>query len=350
MKYRIILLALAAAIASFPAQAQYRVVASCPGVTDFQPSGSSGGIPVVDTKGNACAGASSGSAVNLSQIGGVSANSVSTVNSTIAALGNGAVFTGTAEDISPYSSVTVSLFADQASATNGLSIQQSADGTNWDIADIYTIPASTGKTFGVQVAAKFLRVVYTNGATPQTAFRLQTIMHGFMPVTTSQRPADALSNENDFGETMAFEMVFNGTSWDRARGDATTTGAHVIVPYPTATAAGGLAPVVAGSAASSVVAKAGAGNLYSAYATCTAACWLMAFNATSLPANGATTAGVASGNLQDCVPIASGGLGSISVGGGPPEVFTVGITLAISSTACATLTAATTGFIHASAK
>lgn len=211
--------------ASFPASAQYRVVASCPGVTDFQPSGSSGGIPVVDTKGNACAGASTGSAVNLNQISGVSANLVSTANSSIATLGNGGVFTGTAEDISAYASVTVSLFADQASATNGLSIQQSADGTNWDMADIYTVPASTGKTFGVQVAAKFLRVVYTNGATPQSAFRLQTIMHGFMPVTTSQRPADAFSNENDFAETMAFEMVFNGTTWDRRRGD--TLGANV---------------------------------------------------------------------------------------------------------------------------
>ena len=107
---------------------------------------------------------------------------------------------------------------------------------------------------------------------------------------------------------------------------------------------------VAGSAASSLVIKASAGNLYSAYAVCTAACWLMVFNATSAPADGATTAGTASGNLQDCVPIAAGGTGGVSYGSGPAEAFSAGITAVISSTACATKTAATTGFIHGTAR
>jgi hypothetical protein len=113
---------------------------------------------------------------------------------------------------------------------------------------------------------------------------------------------------------------------------------------------GTITPVIAGSAANGVVVKPSAGNLYSAYATCTAACWLMAFNSTTIPADGATTAGTASGNLQDCVPIAAGGSGTIGSAGGPPETFTVGISLAISSTACATKTAAATGFVKGSAR
>lgn len=71
MKYRIILLALAACILSYQAHAQYRVVASCPAVTDFQPSGSSGGSPVVDTKGNLCAGGTSGSTANQGTPGSI---------------------------------------------------------------------------------------------------------------------------------------------------------------------------------------------------------------------------------------------------------------------------------------
>ena len=105
-------------------------------------------------------------------------------------------------------------------------------------------------------------------------------------------------------------------------------------------------PVVAGSVSSSVVLKAAPGGLVSAYAECSAACWLMIFNATAAPTNGSTTAGTASGNLQDCVAIPVGSNGSVNYAGGPYEQFTVGIVAVISSTTCATLTLATTGFIH----
>ena len=120
----------------------------------------------------------------------------------------------------------------------------------------------------------------------------------------------------------------------------------VVGSAPSSSALIGITPVVGGSAISSLVLKASAGNLYSVYAECSAACWLMVFNSTSAPSNGATTAGVASGNMVECIPIASGGSGSISYQPGPPAVYSVGITAAISSTTCATLTLATTGFIH----
>jgi len=104
-----------------------------------------------------------------------------------------------------------------ASATDGLSIQQSSNGTNWDILDVYTVPAATGKTFGVQCTAKFFRVVYTNGGTIQASFRLQVIFHKYAQRTSSIRPQDARSNDNDFTETVAYLSGYNGTSWDRLR-------------------------------------------------------------------------------------------------------------------------------------
>jgi hypothetical protein len=109
----------------------------------------------------------------------------------------------------------------------------------------------------------------------------------------------------------------------------------------------GLVPVVGGSAVSSQVLKASPGNLYSVYAECSSACWLMVFNATSITGlAGATTAGSASGNMVECIPISAGGLGGLNYAPSPPGVYSVGITAAISSTTCATLTLSGVGFIH----
>lgn len=145
----------------------------------------------------------------------------STVNSSSTALLANGVFTGTSEDVSQYSSVNVFVFASHASATDGLSMQFSVDGTNWDNTDVYTIPATTGKTFSIQVVARFFRVVYTNGATAQSAFRMQTIHHYVMQLGSSIRPQDGRGNDNDMQEQLAHGMVYNGTTWDRARGDIT---------------------------------------------------------------------------------------------------------------------------------
>jgi hypothetical protein len=125
---------------------------------------------------------------------------------------------------------------------------------------------------------------------------------------------------------------------------ATTADLPLVVALSPSVAS--LAPVVSGSAVSGLVLKNAPGNLGSAYAVCTAACWLMIFNAVAVPSNGATTAGIASGNMQECIPIASGGIGSVSYLGGSYSAYSVGISAAISSTSCATLTLATTGFIH----
>lgn len=150
---------------------------------------------------------------------------VSTANSTTATLGSNAVFTGTSEEVKDFGSIVIALFTDQASATDGLSIQQSSNGTNWDITDTYTISASVGKTIQVQPAARFFRIVYTNGATIQGAFRLQTIFHPQYVKPTSQRAQDGYTNETDLEQNQNFNMVYNGSTWDRMRG---TTGGVII--------------------------------------------------------------------------------------------------------------------------
>lgn len=142
---------------------------------------------------------------------------VSTVNSSTTTLAANATFTGVGEDVSEYSTIMVTVFTNQASASDGLSIEQSSDGTNWDFSDKYAIPASTGKTFSVGVQAKFYRVVYTNGTTTNTVFRLQTLYSKTAKKFSSIRPQDSRTNDNDFEESLSYDMAFNGTGWDRVR-------------------------------------------------------------------------------------------------------------------------------------
>lgn len=148
----------------------------------------------------------------------IMSNAVSTANSSTATLGAGGVFTGTAEDITKYGEVRVTVFADVASATDGLQMQQSSDGTNWDGSDAYTIAAAgNSKTFGAGCAMKFFRVVYTNGGTIQATFRMQTTFHVNATKPSSVRPQDGRTNETDMTEGASYNFYHNGLTWDRQR-------------------------------------------------------------------------------------------------------------------------------------
>lgn len=146
-----------------------------------------------------------------------SGNVISILNSSAATLTSGSIFTGVGEDVSNFSEMRVSVFSNVASASDGLSLQQSTDNTNWDITDIYTISAATGKTFVVPRQARYFRAVYTNGGTNQASFRLQTILNRTATAPSSQRPNDAYTNETDLVQGQSFLMGFNGTTWDRVR-------------------------------------------------------------------------------------------------------------------------------------
>lgn len=168
-------------------------------------------------------------------------NVISILNSSTATLTAGSTYTGTGEDVSNFSEMRVSVIASHASGTDGLSIQQSSNNTNWDIIDTYTIPATTGKTFVVPRQARYFRIVYTNGGTNQSSFRLQAILNRTATSSSSQRAQDGYSNENDLEQVWAFNSFFNGTTHDLMRGD-TTNGLDVdvtrsVLPTGAATAA-----------------------------------------------------------------------------------------------------------------
>jgi hypothetical protein len=144
----------------------------------------------------------------------------STVNSSTATLTSGSVFTGTSENVLKYAEIRVSVFSDVASATDGLSMQQSKDGTNWDFVNAYTVPASTGKEFGVGVSATFFRIVYTNGGTNQATFRLAVSYHGTVTKASSVRPQDLRANDNDMEESLSYNMTYDPATntWSRMQG------------------------------------------------------------------------------------------------------------------------------------
>ena len=53
-----------------------------------------------------------------------------------------------------------------------LKIQQSPDGTNWDVETSISVTGGEGKGFSVEIVAPYMRVVYENGSTAQSVFRL----------------------------------------------------------------------------------------------------------------------------------------------------------------------------------
>ena len=68
-----------------------------------------------------------------------------------------------------YDTIVGTVFADQAGT---LYIEQSNNGTNWDLSTSNSISASTGEAISEVIVAPYFRARYVNGATPQTAFRL----------------------------------------------------------------------------------------------------------------------------------------------------------------------------------
>lgn len=122
---------------------------------------------------------------------------VDTGNSTSTPLGNGATFTGSWTNVLAHTNVSIMVTTDKDSATNGLVFQQSSDGVNVDDTDSYTISANVPKQYTFGVAAKFVRVVYTNGSQTQGFFRLQTIHHPFAPKPSSHRLDDTPISQDD---------------------------------------------------------------------------------------------------------------------------------------------------------
>lgn len=100
-------------------------------------------------------------------------------------------------------------------------------------------------------------------------------------------------------------------------------------------------PVVSTAAEGSRVLKASPGTLYALYITSGASAgYIMTFNATSAPADGAVTP-------INCVVIAANATIALSFAPHPPEYYSTGITAVFSTTGCFTKTISNTAFFHA---
>ena len=93
------------------------------------------------------------------------------------ALGASAAFTSQTFDLGP--NAARNLFrafarSDQASGSGGFRVEWSDDNTNWyfNQAEAVTTVAAQGSLIESKAIARYARVVYTNGATAQTGFRL----------------------------------------------------------------------------------------------------------------------------------------------------------------------------------
>jgi hypothetical protein len=72
-----------------------------------------------------------------------------------------------------------------------MTFQFSTDNTNWDDVYTFTYAAADGaRRFQFPVTAQYFRIVYTNGGTTQTHFRVQTILHRQNVLTSIHRLAD----------------------------------------------------------------------------------------------------------------------------------------------------------------
>jgi hypothetical protein len=96
-------------------------------------------------------------------------------NSSTTLLAGAGVFTGTAFDITNYACINVNVFSNVPSATNGVRVEFSTNGVNWDHSHSTTYTAVSGVGYIFNAEFRYARIVYINGASPQTAFRLQTI-------------------------------------------------------------------------------------------------------------------------------------------------------------------------------
>lgn len=115
------------------------------------------------------------------------------------------------------------------------------------------------------------------------------------------------------------------------------------VASPSSSTASGITTVVSAAAEGSNVLKATPGNLYGLYVTSGASAgYLMVFNATSAPADGAVTP-------KHCIVVAANTTVAIN-NGDIPDIYSTGIVAVFSTTGCFTKTVSATAFFSGRVK
>lgn len=131
-------------------------------------------------------------------------------------------------------------------------------------------------------------------------------------------------------------VLFDGATWVRARGSS--DGAFTVTT-PTTAATNAIVPGASAAVTGAVTAKAAAGNLYRVVVTTGgSAGYLMGFNATTPPADGAVTPSM-------CRTVAANSTLSVSYADMPAR-WSTGISFAFSTTGCFTKTVSATAYFE----
>jgi hypothetical protein len=127
-------------------------------------------------------------------------NKISTLNSTTIPLSEDGIFTGDWEDCSIYTTLTIMVSADAVSAVNGWKIQWSSDGVNLDHEKVFSFEKFTsGQHVTLGILTKYFRVIFVNGNSAQSSFRLQTILY-FNQVKNPSHAIEAMIHDTDAAE------------------------------------------------------------------------------------------------------------------------------------------------------
>lgn len=122
-------------------------------------------------------------------------NTVNSTNSSTTPLTGGATFTGEWTDVSGYNSTMVAVKAD---ADGSYAVQYSPDGVNADsVLTRYYRTAEINPPHRFTNTRQYMRIVYTNGSSAQSVFRLQVMLGDF---TALNAPLDGTLSD-DFDAT-----------------------------------------------------------------------------------------------------------------------------------------------------
>lgn len=117
-------------------------------------------------------------------------------NTTITALGANATFTGTWTNIVNYSAISLGIYADQNSATDGLKYQFSHDGVSVHHEHSYSYITDTyGTGYSVPVEFRYYRVVYTNGAVAQATLVISSTLKQTALFPSSYKVTQTISDQ-----------------------------------------------------------------------------------------------------------------------------------------------------------
>lgn len=273
---------------------------------------------------------------------------VSTLNQSTTQLASGATFPGGCESTLNVVLIQPNVFGDQGPYTVTVSQYPTASCTMATHTDSWTATGSATDPFGnyqVNATSSFYKVSVTNtGGGTTTTFRLDTFLTPMGNAGFSKGGTFGVASEasSAVGPPVQIGGRFETTPTTLTNGqqavlqhDANQNLLTVI--NPTALAADGIVTVPSTTTESSHVLKASAGNLYGWCATTGGtAGFVMLFNATSAPGDGAVTPAEAP------TQIAANSTVCRSFGPGPPEAYSTGITIVFSSTGPFTKTASAT--------